>query len=365
MNLNPTAEQHELSRTVAAFLDKHSSESAVRLLMAGGAAADPSVWTQLAGQLGVVGLAIPEEYGGAGFGYRELAFALEQAGAALLVAPLLSTVSAAAAITLSDDDDVKRDYLPALAAGTMTATLALAEETGTWDGDVGALATGDGATLTVTATKMYVLDGQFADVLVVSARGPDGDGLYLVHADAPGVTVIALRTLDPTRAQARVELVNAAARRIASGPAVGHALAIAGVLLAAEQVGGAQRCLDMAVSYAKVRVQFGRPIGGFQAIKHKCADMLLDVESARSAAYYAAAVLDNKSDDLAVASVLAQAHCSAAYTRVAGENIQIHGGIGFTWEHPAHLYFKRAKSSELLYGDPIRQRARLADLVGI
>jgi alkylation response protein AidB-like acyl-CoA dehydrogenase len=142
-------------------------------------------------------------------------------------------------------------------------------------------------------------------------------------------------------------------------------LAVAGILLAAEQVGGAQRCLDMAVEYAKIRMQFGRPIGSFQAIKHKCADMLIDVESARSAAYHAASVLDDGSEELFAAAALAQAHCSAAYTRVAGENIQIHGGIGFTWEHPAQLYFKRAKTCELLFGDPATQRERLAELVGI
>ena len=145
-----------------------------------------------------------------------------------------------------------------------------------------------------------------------------------------------------------------------------RALATAAILLSAEQVGGAQRCLDMSVDYAKVRVQFGRPIGSFQAIKHKCADMLLAVESARSAAYYAASALDGASAaDVLAAAALAKAHCSTAYTRVAAENIQIHGGIGFTWEHPAHLYFKRAKTSELLFGDPAWQRERLAALVGI
>jgi alkylation response protein AidB-like acyl-CoA dehydrogenase len=191
-------------------------------------------------------------------------------------------------------------------------------------------------------------------------------GLYVVDADCPEVTVTPLSTLDMTRPQARVELASAPARPLTDDAAViDRVMATAAIMLAAEQVGGAQRCLDMAVEYAKIRVQFGRPIGSFQAIKHKCADMLVDVESARSAAYYAASVLDDNSESPLVAAALAKAHCSSAYTRVAAENIQIHGGIGFTWEHPAHLYFKRAKTSEILFGDPAWQRERLAALVGI
>ncbi len=195
-------------------------------------------------------------------------------------------------------------------------------------------------------------------------------GLYVVDAATPEVTVTGLQTLDPTRPQAQIELAAVPARPLAgpaeSGALLDRVVATAAILLTAEQVGGAQRCLDMAVEYAKVRVQFGKPIGSFQAIKHKCADMLLDVESARSAAYYAAGVLDDDDDhEVLIAAALAKAHCSAAYTRVAAENIQIHGGIGFTWEHPAHLYFKRAKTSELLFGDPAWQRERLATLVGI
>jgi alkylation response protein AidB-like acyl-CoA dehydrogenase len=359
MDLTRTEEQQELFRTVAGFLDKQSPEAEVRRLMAAGAAADPAVWRQLAHQLGLPGLVIPEQYGGGGFGFREFALVAEQVGAALLVSPLLTTVTAAAAL-LMGGDDVKEAWLPALASGEKIATLAFAEESGDWAAVAARSADG-----TLTGTKMYVVDGQFADAFVVSARDDTGVSLYAVDAAAPGVTVTALDTLDMTRAQARVEFCDAPATFVADGEALDRVLAIAGTLLAAEQVGGAQRCLDMAVEYAKVRVQFGRPIGSFQAIKHKCADMLLNVESARSAAYYAAAVLDDPTESPYIAATLAQAHCSAAYTQVAGENIQIHGGIGFTWEHPAQLYFKRAKSSELLYGDAARHRARLADLVGI
>jgi alkylation response protein AidB-like acyl-CoA dehydrogenase len=359
-------EQRELVCAVEGFLDKRSPETEVRRLMEAGGAADPAVWAQMAQQLGLQGLVIPERYGGGGFGYLDLALVAECAGAALLVAPLLSTVVAAAAIGLSHDEQLKSTYLPALASGELVATLALAEDSGRWDAaSVMTSAEAHGPAAVLTGTKMYVLDAPSAGALVVSARSAAGVGLYVVDADAPGVTVTAMDALDLTRPLGRVELAGASARPIvAAEPVFDRVLAVAATLLAAEQVGGAQRCLDMAVAYAKLRVQFGRPIGSFQAIKHKCADMLFDVESARSAAYHAANSLDNGQDSR-VEAALAQAHCSAAYSRVAAETIQIHGGIGFTWEHPAQLYYKRAKSSELLFGDPAAHRERLGELLGI
>lgn len=369
MTFTLTEEQHELAGAVAAFLDKRSPETEVRRLMEAGGAPDPAVWAQIAGQLGLPGLIVPEQYGGGGFGFLDFALVAERTGAALLVAPLLSTVTAASAVMLATDEDLKSAHLPGLASGDQIGTLALAERSGTWDisaaettVDVGA----EGKT-TLSGIKMYVADGQHADIFIVSARSPLGSiGLYVVDANSPEVTVTPLSTLDMTRPQARVEFTSAPARPLTDDAAVvERAIATAAILLAAEQVGGAQRCLDMAVEYAKIRVQFGRPIGSFQAIKHKCADMLLDVESARSAAYYAASVLDDDSDNPSIAAALAKAHCSLAYTRVAAENIQIHGGIGFTWEHPAHLYFRRAKTSEIFFGDPAWQRERLAALVGI
>jgi alkylation response protein AidB-like acyl-CoA dehydrogenase len=368
MSFTLSDEQHELGNAVAAFLDKHSPETEVRRLMEQGGAPDPAVWSQIAGQLGLPGLIVPEEFGGFGFGFLDFVVVAERAGAALLVAPLLSTVAAAGALMSSTDDDLKSTYLPKLASGEQIGTLAIAEQSGSWD------LSESGTTVTtqprLTGVKMFVVDAQLADVFIVSARSPLGSvGLYVVEANRPEVIVTALSTLDMTRPQARVEFDGAPARPltdVADGAAVAErAMAAAAIMLAAEQVGGAQRCLDMAVEYAKVRVQFGRPIGSFQAIKHKCADMLLDVESARSAAYWAASVLDGDSENPLVAAALAKAHCSVAYTRVAGENIQIHGGIGFTWEHPAQLYFKRAKSSEILFGDPAWHRERLATLVGI
>jgi alkylation response protein AidB-like acyl-CoA dehydrogenase len=216
---------------------------------------------------------------------------------------------------------------------------------------------------------MFVLDGHVANLLVVAARTPAGLGLFAVEGDAPGLTRTPLATMDQTRKQARLELAGTPGRLIGAdgGASAGlsRTLDLAAVALAAEQVGGAQRCLDMSVEYAKERVQFGRPIGSFQAIKHKCADMLLEVESAKSAAYYAGWAAAESSDELPVVASLAKAYCSDAYFHAAAENIQIHGGIGFTWEHDAHLYFKRAKSSELLLGDPTYHRELLAQRIGL
>ena len=238
----------------------------------------------------------------------------ERTGAALLVAPLLSTVVAASALMLSTDEDLKSAYLPALASGEQIGTLALAEQSGSWD--ISATDTtveiGTDGQSRLSGVKMYVVDGQRADIFIVSARSALGSvGLYVVEANSPEVTVTPLSTLDMTRPQARVEFASAPARPLTDDAAViDRVMATAAIMLAAEQVGGAQRCLDMAVEYAKIRVQFGRPIGSFQAIKHKCADMLLDVESARSAAYYAASVLDDDSENPLIAAALAKAHCS-------------------------------------------------------
>ncbi len=216
---------------------------------------------------------------------------------------------------------------------------------------------------------MFVIDGHVANLIVVAARTPKGVSLFAVQGDAAGLTRTPLPTMDQTRKQARLEFSGTPAVLIGAdgGAEAGLAktLDLAAVALAAEQVGGAQRVLDASVDYAKTRIQFGRPIGSFQAIKHKCADMLLEVESAKSAAYYAAWAAAEDSDELPVVASLAKSYCSEAYFHSAAENIQIHGGIGFTWEHPAHLYFKRAKSSELFLGDPSYHRELLAQRIGI
>jgi alkylation response protein AidB-like acyl-CoA dehydrogenase len=216
---------------------------------------------------------------------------------------------------------------------------------------------------------MFVIDGNNANLVLVAGRTDKGVSLFAVEGGAAGMTATPLATMDQTRKQARLEFTSTPARLVgeegAAAPVLSRTLDLAAVALAAEQVGGAQRCLDMAVEYAKTRIQFGRPIGSFQAIKHKCADMLLEVESAKSAAYYAGWAAAEDSEELPVVASLAKSYCSEAYFHAAAENIQIHGGIGFTWEHDAHLYFKRAKSSELMLGDPSYHRELLAQRIGI
>jgi alkylation response protein AidB-like acyl-CoA dehydrogenase len=364
-------EQEELRKTVRAFLEAKSSEAAVREQMDTEAGYDAAVWSQMGEQLGLQGLVIPEEYGGSGYGYIELVVILEEMGRSLLCAPFFSSVVLAANTLIhSGDDQAKADLLPGIATGETIATLAFTEENGRWDeAGITATATADGDTWKINGTKMYVLDGHTASLLLVAARTDAGVSLFAVDGDGAGVTRTALSTMDQTRKQAKVELNDAAGRLIGTDgegwATLERVLDLAAVALAAEQVGGAQACLDMAVQYAKDRVQFGRPIGSFQAIKHKCADMLLEVESAKSAAYYAGWAASELNDELPSVASLAKAYCSEAYFHAAAENIQIHGGIGFTWEHPAHLYFKRAKSSELLFGDPTYHRELLAQRIGI
>ncbi|MGK0332859.1 MAG: alkylation response protein AidB-like acyl-CoA dehydrogenase, partial [Minisyncoccia bacterium] len=355
MNFAFTEEQEELRKTVRAFLEAKSSEEAVREQMETDNGFDDAVWAQMGEQMGLQGLAIPEEFGGSGYGYVELGIVLEEMGRSLLCAPFFSTVVLAAnALILSGDDAAKQAHLPGIAAGATKATVAFTEPNGKWDeSGIEAIADADGK---ITGTKSFVLDGNTADLIIVAAKTAAGTSLFAVAGDAAGLTKTALSTMDQTRKQAKLDLDGVQGTLIGTNGGgwdiLQGMLDLAAVGLAAEQVGGAQMVLDMAVEYAKVRVQFGRPIGSFQAIKHKCADMLLEVESAKSAAYYGMWCAAEMNDELASTASLAKAYCSEAYFHAAAENIQIHGGIGFTWEHPAHLYFKRAKSSELLFGDP-------------
>ena len=371
MNFAFNEEQEELRKTVRQFLEAKSPESAVREQMDTDAGFDAAVWSQMGEQMGLQGLIVPEEFGGSGYGYIELIVVLEEMGRALLCAPFFSTVVLAANTLIhSGDDAAKAAHLPGIAAGETIATLAFTEENGRWDeAGITATASKDGDAWKLNGTKMYVLDGHTANLLIVAARTDAGVSLFAVDGDAAGVTRTALATMDQTRKQAKVELADAPGTLIGADgegwSVLERVLDLAAVGLAAEQVGGAQFVLEMAVQYAKDRVQFGRPIGSFQAIKHKCADMLLEVESAKSAAYYAGWAASELNDELPSVASLAKAYCSEAYFHATAENIQIHGGIGFTWEHPAHLYFKRAKSSELLFGDPTYHRELLAQRIGI
>jgi alkylation response protein AidB-like acyl-CoA dehydrogenase len=310
---------------------------------------------------------IPEEYGGAGFSYAETTILLHEMGRVLAPVPYLSSaVLAAEALLAGGSEEQKAQWLPALAAGEAIGTVAIAEPGGGWEeSSVSTVAEVSGDGYALTGTKSFVTAGHIADTVIVAASLDNRVGLFLVERAA--VSATKLVTLDTTRTQATLELSAAPAVRLgdAGWEVVERVFDVARVALAAEQVGGLERVLEMAVQYAQERKQFGRAIGSFQAVKHLCADMLVALESARSAAGFATWALAAGSDELTMAAPLAKAYCSEAFFKAAGDNIQIHGGIGFTWEHDAHLYFKRAKSTELLFGSPAQQRAVLADRIGL
>ncbi|MFF4617953.1 acyl-CoA dehydrogenase family protein [Nonomuraea jabiensis] len=336
MKLVLDEEQRQLRAAVRAFLGAASPLSKARH------GYDPQVYARLNGELGLAGLIIAEEYGGAGAGLAELAVALEETGAALLPGPFLATAFAAIALTRAPD----KELLAAVAEGRTTATLAQAPVD--LDGGV------------VRGTLAQVLSGMEADVLVAPARGGDGELLVAVELAGPGVTRTPLETLDLTRGQARVVLEGAPARVLGPAPEVGDRLCVA---LAAEQLGVMRAALDAIVAYAKIRVAFGRYIGSYQGVKHKLADMHCKLEQAESIVRYAAWAADESPDELPGAAALAQAYVGRACFEVARDHLLLYGGIGFTWEHDAHLFYKRAKADEVLLGPPRIHRARLAQLL--
>jgi alkylation response protein AidB-like acyl-CoA dehydrogenase len=372
-------EQDELRRAARRFLEVASSEDRVRAAMETERGYDSEVWRRLSDELAWTALTIPEDLGGLGMSYLDLHPLMEEMGRALLCSPFLSTICLGAnALLVGGSDTQKERHLPGIAAGDTTATLAYGERNNRMNADgIEATYTCTGAGYILRGGKSYVIDGHTADLIVVAARskhsnGAEGVSLFLVPGDAKGVTRTWLPTMDQTRRLASVELsgVVVPTDAILGDEGQGWALCerildLARIALAAEQVGAAEMCLDMSVEYAKVRSQFGRPIGSFQAIKHKCADMLMMVESARSAAFYASALAGQGEWDLQEAASGAKAFCSDTFFHCAAENIQIHGGIGFTWEHPAHLYFKRAKATEALFGDPSFHRERVAKSMGL
>ena len=374
-----TEEQEELRESARGFLEEFSGSEQVRRAAESELGYDPELWKQLGAELGWTSVVIPEEYGGLGLSYVELVALLEMMGGALLCAPFFSSVCLGGnALLIGGTEEQKQQHLPGIAEGQTRATLAATEANGRWDAmGIEALARADGGDFVLNGTKTFVVDGGCADLLIVAARregssGEEGISLFVVPGDAPGIERRTLPTMDQTRRQAEVALrdvrLPAAALMGEEGAgwaALKETLERAAVALSAEQVGGAQRCLDMAVDYAKEREQFGRPIGSFQAIKHKCADMMVVVESARSAAYYAGCVVAEASDELPAVASLAKAYASDAYFKCAADSLQIHGGVGFTWEYDVHLYFKRAKSSETLLGDAAYHRELLARHIGL
>jgi alkylation response protein AidB-like acyl-CoA dehydrogenase len=376
VDLAVTEERAELRRSVRRLLEERSPVRAARGYMESPDAYDRALWSRMAGELGLHSLHLPEEYGGQGFSLAELVVVLEEMGRVLLCAPFFATVCLGANAILNGAGDAqRRALLPGIAAGETVATLALTEADGRWEPEgIATEAVPDGGGWRIRGTKTFVVDGLAADLLVTAARRPGTTGvagvsLFVVRGDAPGLLRTPLSTMDQTRRQARIDLDGVRAELLGEEGdgwrALSTTLDQAAVCLAAEMVGGADRCLEMSVDYAKTRVQFGRPIGSFQAIKHKCADMLVEVESARSAVAYAGWAAAEDPGELPVAASMAKAYCSDVYVHAAAETIQIHGGIGFTWEHDAHLYFRRAKSSEVLLGGPSHHRELLAQRVGI
>jgi len=365
-----TDEHEELRTTLRRFLEENSDEALVREQMVTERGYDPRVWELITEQMGLTGLIIPEEYGGAGYTYVELLIVLEEMGRALLCAPYLGTaVFATNALLHCADETTRKELLGDIAAGRTIASVAHAEPNGRWDlAGVEMQATKTDGGFELNGSKTWVLDGHTADVLLVVARSEGGLSLFRVDTDAAGLKKSLIPSLDITRKLARLDFDGTPAALVSSGDQTGaleHVLALTIAALAAEQVGGAQMCLETATEYAKTRLQFGRPIGSYQAIKHKCADMLVEVELAKSAAYAACFAAANAEEDFAQMAALAKSCCSEAYFHTAAESIQIHGGMGFTWELPVHLYFKRAKSSELFLGDAAHHREVLAELVGI
>ena len=370
MSVGLTAERAELADILGRFLAQKAPITEVRRLMGGAAGAERELWKRMSDQLALPATAIPEKFGGAGFGYAELAVVFEQTGRRLVPSPLFATSALAVpALLASGDEQALADLLPGIASGERTATLAWVEEDGDWSGGSRSTAVERGGTWHISGVKTYVVDGATADLIVVSAQTPSSPALFAVEGEAAGLERIPIPTFDQTRRLARLELSGTPARLLGTAgdgdKAVAAALDRAAVLLAAEMVGGAQACLDMSVEYAKQREQFGRPIGSFQAIKHKCAEVLVDLEGARAAAYFGAWAADASPAELPVVACVAKATASEAFFRAAAENVQIHGGIGATWEHDAHLYLKRAKTSGILLGDPALHRRRLAELIGL
>jgi len=383
-----TPEQEELRRTVRQFLEKTSPEAEVRRVMATERGYDPGTWRRMAEELGLFGMAIPEAYGGAGAGFTELGLVAQEMGRALLCGPFLATAVLAAGILLeSDDEDARRRWLPAMAAGDLIATLAIP---GGLDAAPGPPAPGppppgppplgppppgppplavqasgpdSRGGWTLDGTAGFVVDGHVADLVLVPAGPPGRLSLFAVAGGAPGLARTLLPAFDATRKHARLHFDAVPATLIGraggADPALARVFDLGCIALACEQVGVAERALDMARDYALLRTQFGRPIGSFQAVKHKLATVLLEIEAARSAAWYGLWAADSRDDALSAVASIAQATCSAAAYLAATENVQVHGGIGYTWEHPAHLFFRRATTSRMWLGDPAGHHDRL------
>ena len=328
----------------------------VRRLMESETAYDEGLWAKMAEQ-GYTGIIFPEEYGGVGLGKVELILLMEEAGRALLPGPLFSTVAlAGAVIDRVAGPEQKKKYLSPICSGEARSTVAMLEANASWDPADLRIACANGR---LTGEKLFVPDAKMADFIVVVVR----DGVFVVDAKAPGISILPMHAMDLTRKVYSVRFANTPAEKLGSVTGLANALDVATSALVAEMVGGMQRTLDITVEYAKMRKQFGKPIGMYQAVQHQCADMYLETESARSAVYYAAWALEQNAPDAEIAVSIAKMYASDAARAVGNRGIQVHGGMGFTWENDLHLYYKRAKASETAFGDSTHHRERIARLV--
>jgi alkylation response protein AidB-like acyl-CoA dehydrogenase len=366
-----TEEQEDFRRSLRAYVERHASVRETRRLLGVDAGYDRQVWDALSQQLALPGLVVPEASGGDGFGMPELAIVFEELGRHLVPTPCLPVILAAIVLSLVDDQTARRELLPGILSGDVLATIAVSESRSAWLAeDVSTVAESrPRGQFALTGEKRYVPYGNVADVLLVAARHGDGVSMFVVDSSAPGLTRIVQRTVDQTQRLVRLKLDATPAQLLGTEgrawPILETVFDCASICVAAGALGGAEAVLRMAVEYAKERVQFGRPIGSFQAIKHKCADMALEVDCARSAVVLAAQPKRIDRGLVAESASLAKLYCCEAFSRAAAQNIQIHGGIGMTWEHDAHLFLKRSKSSELLFGGPSFHRARIAASLGI
>jgi alkylation response protein AidB-like acyl-CoA dehydrogenase len=379
MDFGFNADQEMLRATARKFLDNECTSEFVRARMAEEAGFTEEFWTKLAEQ-GWLGLVYPEQYGGAGLGFVDLTVLMEEMGRAVMPGPFISTVLLGGqAILETGSDAQKKEWLTKIAEGQARVTLAWTEPSARWDaGGVTTTAKASGGGFTLSGTKLFVPDAHVAQALVVVARttesknAEEGISLFLVPTSAKGVSITLLPTMDQTRKLSEVKLDNVSVpasallgARDGGWAPLARVVQRATVALCAEMCGGAQKVLDMTTEYAKIRIAFGKPIGSYQGVKHKAADMLVDVENAKSLTYYAAWAVDENVPEAALAASMAKAYASDAFRKVAGAGIQLHGGIGFTWEHDLHLYFKRAKSSEFTFGDATYHREKVAQLINL
>lgn len=379
MNFGFTEDQEALRDATRKFLDNECPTTFVRKMMADDTAHATELWKKIA-QLGWLGIIVPEGFGGSGGSFLDLVVILEEAGKSLLPGPFFATaLLGATAILGGGSDDQKSQLLPKIVEGNHIVTLALAEKSGRYDAaGVTLSASAKGNDFVLSGEKFFVPDAHVADQIIVAARTAqssspeDGITLFLVDAKAPGVTTTQLKTVDMTRRQCHIALQDVAIARTQVLGEVGNGWAIlrrvldqAMAGLCAEMVGTGQRALDMAVAYAKERVQFGKPIGSFQAVKHKCVDMMVQVENARSLTYYAAWTVDENVDEAKQAVPMAKSYCSDMTKTVTSEAIQVHGGIGFTWEHDMHLFYRRGLASEAAFGSAPIHREVVAQTLNL